>query len=170
VPLIVLIGPPGAGKSSVARALGKLIDLPNRDTDQLIEAKSGKKISDIFIEDGEAHFRNIEKEVVLAELKQEAGVLSLGGGSVMNEEVALELAKSRALVVFLDVGIANAASRVGFNRDRPLLTINPRQQWLSLMEKRRPVYESLATHTLSTDDQKPQEVALKIAEILGVRK
>jgi len=162
MPLIVLIGPPGSGKTSVGKALGKLLDLPVRDTDAIVESIEGKSISDIFLEDGEIKFREVEQNVVLGELERTEGILSLGGGSVLDPKVQEKLLNSSALVAFLDVGISNAAPRVGFNRDRPLLTVNPRQQWIALMEVRRPIYERLAWRKFSTDDLKPMEVAKEI--------
>jgi len=162
MPLIVLIGPPGSGKTSVGKALGKLLDLPVRDTDAIVESIESKSISDIFLEDGEIKFREVEQNVVLGELERTEGILSLGGGSVLDPKVQEKLVNSSALVAFLDVGISNAAPRVGFNRDRPLLTVNPRQQWIALMEVRRPIYERLAWRRFSTDDLKPMEVAKTI--------
>jgi shikimate kinase len=127
------------------------------DTDHLIEETTGKKIADIFLIDGEVEFRRIERDVVLASIKKEGYVISLGGGSVLDSEVETALSKM-AEVIFLDVSISNAAPRVGFNRERPLLLGNPRQQWISLMEKRRPIYERIATRRISTDNRKAHEV------------
>jgi shikimate kinase len=98
----------------------------------------------------------------------EVGIVSLGGGSVLNEASQKRIATAKE-VVFLDVSISNAAPRVGFNKDRPLLAINPRQQWLQLMEKRRPIYESLATMSVSTDNKKPDQVADEIIEAIEKR-
>ena len=164
---IILMGPPGSGKSTVGKYLSKELGLSFIDTDRLIEDKEGRSISEIFLADGEGGFRAIEKEIVLDVLKMEDCVIALGGGSVLDLDVQRELSEC-ADVVFLDVSISNAAPRVGFNKERPLLMGNPRQQWLQLMEKRREVYESLATRTVSTDNRKPNEVAHEIAQ--GVRK
>jgi len=161
------MGPPGSGKSTVGKHLSKELGLSFIDTDRLIEDKEGRSISEIFLVDGEGGFRAIEKEIVLDVLKMEDCVIALGGGSVLDLDVQRELSEC-ADVVFLDVSISNAAPRVGFNKERPLLMGNPRQQWLQLMEKRREIYESLATRTVSTDNRKPNEVAHEIAQ--GVRK
>ena len=160
---IILIGPPGAGKSSIGKNLAKKLEQPFCDTDQLIEEQSGKSIAEIFIDSGEAQFREIEKAVVLQVLQDRTGVIALGGGSVLDEDVQAKL-KRMSGVVFLDVSISNAAPRVGFNRDRPLLVGNPRQQWIALMEKRRPIYEKLAKITISTDNKKVNEV---VSELIG---
>lgn len=159
---IVFIGPPGSGKSTVGRALAQKLNRNFVDTDAVIEETTGKKIADIFLIDGEEEFRRIEREVVLSALQNQDSVISLGGGSVLDEDVQSALS-SLPEVIFLDVSISNAAPRVGFNRDRPLLLGNPRQQWIALMEKRRPIYERIATRTISTDNRKAHEV---VAELL----
>lgn len=162
---IILIGPPGAGKSSVGKLLAVELGRDFVDTDHLIETKSGKKISDIFLEDGEASFREFERDVVLSSLSEIDGVIALGGGSVLDPAVADELSK-KSSVVYLEVSISNAAPRVGFNKERPLLLGNPRQQWLALMESRRAIYESLAKLRVSTDNKKPKEVLAEIMDLL----
>ena len=162
---IILIGPPGAGKSSVGKLLAVELGRDFVDTDHLIETKSGKKISDIFLEDGEASFREFERDVVLSSLSEVDGVIALGGGSVLDPGVADELSK-KSSVVYLEVSISNAAPRVGFNKERPLLLGNPRQQWLTLMESRRAIYESLAKIRVSTDNKKPKDVVAEIMELL----
>jgi len=155
---IVLIGPPGAGKSTVGKALSKRLNLNFIDTDQLVEERSGKSITEIFLDSGEAEFRSLERAVVLESLNKTNLVVALGGGSVLDAEVQSQL-NGMGNVVFLDVSISNAAPRVGFNRERPLLLGNPRQQWLALMEKRRPIYESLAKIVVNTDNKKANEIA-----------
>ena len=128
---------------------------------------SGKKIADIFTDEGEPAFRAIEREVVLKALREEPGVVALGGGSVLDSTVNEFLQAASLPVAYLEVSISQAAPRVGFNKERPLLAINPRQQWLQLMEKRRPIYEALATHSFNTDNRKPAEVAREIADTFG---
>ena len=162
-PHIILIGPPGAGKTSVAKALSKRIGKRFVDTDALVEKKSGKKISEIFLEEGEPRFRELEREAVIEALSGDEEIVSLGGGAILDESIRKEIATS-GQVIFLDVSISNAAPRVGFNRERPLLVGNPRAQWLSLMEKRRPLYEQLATIAISTDNKKPEDVVTEILE------
>ena len=167
MPKAVLIGPPGAGKSSVGRQLAKLWECEIFDSDSEIERVSGKKIADIFTDEGEPAFRAIERDVVLKALREEPGVVALGGGSVLDSTVNKFLQAASLPVAYLEVSISQAAPRVGFNKERPLLAINPRQQWLQLMEKRRPIYEALATHSFNTDNRKPAEVAREIADTFG---
>ena len=161
---IVLIGPPGAGKSSMGRALVKELLLAFIDSDGEIEKSAGKKISEIFVDDGEPHFRALEVEKVKELLQEFEGVISLGGGAPINSEISQILGAASYPVIFIDVSIAQAATRIGFNKDRPLLLINPRQQWMNLMSERRPIYEKLATDTVSSDSKKPHEVAKIIVE------
>ena len=163
---IVLIGPPGAGKSSIGKALAKELNLNFIDSDSEIEKISHKKISEIFIEDGEPAFRLLEVDVVRKVLADFDGVISLGGGAPINKEIQEVLQDANYPVVFIDVSIAQAATRIGFNKDRPLLLVNPRQQWISLMNDRRPIYEKLASQTISSDNQKPNEVAKQISDKL----
>ena len=167
MPPIILIGPPGAGKTSVGKALAKKLALNFLDSDKVVEEKSGKSIPEIFITDGEPAFREMEKAVVIDLIENQDGVIALGGGSVMDLEVS-KLLLPMANVVFLDVSISNAAPRVGFNRDRPLLLGNPRQQWIALMEKRRSTYEALAKARVSTDNKKPVEVVEEIVKELAL--
>ncbi len=161
---IVLIGPPGAGKTSIGKALSKEIGLAFIDSDAEIERISGKTISEIFVDQGEAVFRKTEVETVTRILAEFEGVVALGGGAPINPEIQKVLLNSEYPVIFIDVSISQAANRIGFNKDRPLLMINPRQQWLHLMSERRPIYEKLATITVSSDNSKPAEVAKTITE------
>jgi len=149
---IVLIGPPGAGKSTAGKALADHLSLEFLDTDALIEQSTGKSITDIFVVDGEPIFRAIELEILASVLKSEGAVVSLGGGAPISDEAQALISKSDSHVVFLDVSLSTAAPRVGFNRDRPLLLGNPRAQWQALSDQRRPIYELLADQVIKVDD------------------
>ena len=166
-PRMVLVGPPGAGKSTVARILAGRWGLTPRDTDADVEEAVGRSIADIFIEDGEAAFRTLERVAVARAIKEHGGVLALGGGAVLDGETREELAGYRArggTVVFLDVSLAAAAPRVGLTGSRPLLLGNPRAQWKTLMDVRRPVYEEVSDLVVVTDGRQPREVADEIVE------
>jgi shikimate kinase len=163
-PRVVLVGPPGSGKTTVGQVLAELLGVEPRDTDRAIEAEQGQSISDIFMGEGEPRFRELERVEVATSLASHTGVLSLGGGAVMDPATAAALAGHT--VVFLDVGIADAAKRVGFDRSRPLLALNPRAQWTRMMETRRPTYERLATFKVQTAGRTPQEIATEIVQRL----
>jgi shikimate kinase len=133
-PVVVLVGPPGSGKTTTAVALAARIGVAARDTDADVEAVAGSSVGDLFVEHGEEHFRDLERAAVAAALEGHDGVLAVGGGAVLDAATRQRLAGRT--VVFLDVGIKDAATRIGLNRDRPLLLGNPRAQWISLMAQR----------------------------------
>ncbi len=164
---IILIGPPGAGKSTIGKQLARSLDSSFTDTDQIIEAQTNTSISQIFIDQGEPWFRKLEEEVVLRAITDIDGVLSLGGGAPLSIAAQEKIKSISHPVVFLDVSLATAAPRVGFNRDRPLLLNNPRAAWQELMDKRRPIYESLATQIVAVDGLTPKEVCARIIEAVG---
>jgi shikimate kinase len=163
---IVLIGAPGSGKSTVGHALAAHLQWPFIDTDDLIELKANKKITDIFVVDGEEIFRAMEFETLKEVLQESSAVISLGGGAPISPQAQDELRNSGSTIIFLDVSLATAAPRVGFNRDRPLLLGNPRAQWQALSDKRRPIYEDLATHTVKVDDMNVDEIVAVIESMI----
>lgn len=155
---IVLIGAPGSGKSTVGVALAAHLQWPFVDTDSLIELKESKKITDLFVENGEEYFRKVEFETLQEVLQEASAVISLGGGAPISQPAQDALMSSDSTIVFLDVALATAAPRVGFNRDRPLLLGNPRAQWQALSDQRRPIYEKLATQSIKVDDMTVDEI------------
>ena len=166
MPRLILIGPPGCGKSTVGAALAQKLIIDFIDTDLAIEASYGQKISDIFVDKGEEFFRDLEFKVLDQSLMKEDCVLSLGGGAPIAQRAQEILKTAKAPIFFLDVSLAVAAPRVGFNRDRPLLLGNPRAQWQSLAETRRPIYESLASFVIKVDAMSVEEVVNAIVSKL----
>lgn len=163
-PRVVLVGPMGAGKTTVGELLAHRWGVQVRDTDADIVAAQGREISEIFVDDGEATFRALERDAVARALVEHDGVLSLGGGSVLDEGTRELLAGHT--VVFLRVGLSDAVKRVGLGTSRPLLMGNVRGRIKALLDERTPVYESVATHSVDTDGRTPDEVAAEIEELV----
>ncbi|MGB5952737.1 MAG: shikimate kinase [Ornithinimicrobium sp.] len=170
-PVLILIGPPGAGKSTIGAAMAQRLGVDFLDTDAAIEAAAGRSISDIFVDDGEGAFRQMELEAVLDALDHHPGVVSLGGGAVMTPGItqALERAQHTGTVTFLNVGIADAASRVGFDASRPMLVINPRASWNRLMNARRPTYERLAHLQIDTAGRDVPDICAEIQSAMSAQ-
>lgn len=160
-PRAVLVGPMGSGKTTVGRRLAQRWGVSLRDTDHDIELSDGRSISDIFVEDGEDHFRALERKAVARALAEHDGVLALGGGAVLADETRELLAGHT--VVFLRVGLAAAVKRVGLGTGRPLLLGNVRSRVKALLDERTPIYESVATISVDTDDRSPEDVAAEVA-------
>ena len=165
-PIAVVVGPPGSGKTVTGLALAELLGVPFHDTDEAIVRQTGRSIADIFVEDGEAAFRALERVEMTRALDEERGVVALGGGAPVQPGAA-ELLEGHT-VVFLDVGIADASKRIGFDQSRPLLAVNPRASWVAMMTARRPTYETVATLRADTAGRTPEEVAAEVAGRLAV--
>jgi shikimate kinase / 3-dehydroquinate synthase len=166
-PVVVLVGPPGAGKSTVGRLLAGKLGVEFHDTDDVVERTAGTTIPELFRVRGEAHFRALEHDVVVAELAGHAGVLALGGGAVMDP--ATRAALRDHLVVFLDVDARQAVRRVGRSGNRPLLEGDPAGKFDALMRQRRAVYEAVATTVCVTTDRRPADVAAEILRTLAAQ-
>jgi shikimate kinase len=157
-PKVILIGPMGSGKTTIGSLLAQRLGLNFRDTDHLIEEQEGKTVSQIFLDQGEDAFRVIEKRVLREELLTDGTVLSLGGGAPISIDAQSALRAISSHIIFLDISLSTVAPRIGFNRDRPLLLNNPRGQWQTLMEARRPIYEAIADATINVDDKSEEEI------------
>ena len=157
-PAVVLVGPPGAGKTTVGQLLAARWGVAFADTDDLVEARAGRAIADIFTGDGEPAFRALERAAVTDALASHPGVLALGGGAVQTEATREALAGHP--VVLLTVGLAAGVRRTGLSTARPLLAgVNPRATFAALLAERLPVYRSVAVHEIATDDRTADEVA-----------
>ena len=157
-PRVILIGPMGSGKTTIGSLVAGKLGLSFRDTDHLIEEQEEKTVSQIFLDEGEDAFRAIEKRVLREELLTDGTVLSLGGGAPISIDAQSALRAIASHIIFLDVSLSTVAPRIGFNRDRPLLLNNPRGQWQTLMEARRPIYEAIADATINVDDKSEEEI------------
>lgn len=163
-PLVVLVGPMGVGKSTIGELLAELLGAPYRDTDADVVATAGKPISEIFFDEGEERFRELERHAVREAVAEHTGVLALGGGSVLDADTRALLAGHA--VVYLSMDVEEAVKRVGLGTARPLLAVNPRRQWREMMELRRHLYEEVARVTVATDDRTPEEIAREILDAL----
>ncbi|MGW5417192.1 shikimate kinase [Actinomadura geliboluensis] len=161
-PKAVIIGPPGSGKTTIGGALADRLGVALRDTDADVEAAAGKPIGEIFIDDGEDRFRELERAAAAAALAEHPGVVALGGGAVLAAETQ-ELLGGHT-VVYLKVGLSEAIKRVGLASARPLLVLNPRSQMRKLLAERLPIYERLGTVTVDTDGREPAEIVEEIAK------
>jgi shikimate kinase len=163
-PRAIFIGPMGSGKSTIGKAVASVLGLPFRDTDSIIEEREEMPVSQIFIDKGEEYFRAVEKRVLRDELLNDGSILALGGGAPISVDAQSALKVSSAPVIYLDISLASVAPRIGFNRDRPLLLHNPRGQWQTLMEVRRPIYESIANIVIDVNGKSQKQI---VKEALG---
>ncbi|WP_374202472.1 shikimate kinase [Nocardioides sp. CFH 31398] len=166
-PRVVLIGPMGAGKSTVGPLLAEAWGVGFRDTDADVETTAGRSVADVFVEEGEARFRALEREAVATALAEHDGVLALGGGAVMDSETRERLAGHT--VVFLRVGLTQAVSRVGLGSARPLLLGNVRGRLKAILDERAPVYTAVASVVVDTDDLDSAAVAEAVRDAVEVR-
>ena len=160
-PVAVLIGAPGSGKTSVGPLLAERLGTSFRETDADIAAVAGQPVSDIFIEQGEPAFRQLEREAAARALREHDGVLALGSGAVLDPDIQQRL--EGVPVVYLAVDFTTVARRMGLDRPRVVIPGNPRGRLRAMLEERRPLYEQLATLTVQTDDLDPDELAAEIA-------
>lgn len=163
-PVAVVVGAPGAGKTTVGTAVAGLLGVPFGDTDAVIVERAGKPIPEIFVDEGEEAFRALERAAVADSLRDFRGVLALGGGAILHEGTR-ELLREHT-VVYLSVDLADAVKRTGIDGGRPLLAVNPRATLRFLLDQRRPLYAEVATHTVATDGRDPGDIAAEVAALL----
>jgi shikimate kinase len=166
-PAIVVVGPPASGKTTVGTAVAAALGVPFRDTDADVEAATGTSIADLFVQQGEPHFRALEERAVATALAEHDGVLALGGGAVTSpatRELLVAHGRAGGTVVWLDVDVASAAKRAGLSRDRPLLAVNPRAMLRTMLEARAPLYAEVATLTVPTSARPVEDV---VADVLA---
>ncbi|MEV0114407.1 shikimate kinase [Streptomyces sp. NPDC050844] len=166
-PQIVLVGPMGVGKSTVGALLAERLNAAYRDTDADIVAAQGREIADIFVDEGEPYFREVERDAVRTALAEHEGILALGGGAILDESTRALLASQP--VVYLSMDVEEAVKRTGLNVARPLLAVNPRKQWRELMDARRHLYAEVARAVVATDDRTPEEVAQAVLDALELK-
>jgi shikimate kinase len=167
-PLLVLVGPPASGKTTVGTAVAEALGVAFRDTDSDVEAETGTTVADLFVQEGEPHFRALEERAVARALAGHDGVLALGGGAVTSAAsrgLLVGYGRTGGVVVWLDVDLPSAAKRVGLSRDRPLLAVNPRAMLRTMLEARAPLYAEVATLTVPTGGRQPGDV---VADVLAV--
>jgi shikimate kinase len=162
--VVVLVGTMGAGKTTVGGLVAERLGVPFLDTDHVVEGAAGKPVSEIFVDDGEEYFRELERTAVADALGSHGGVLALGGGAVLDESTRALLAEHQ--VVFLKVGLSDAASRVGLGVSRPLLLGNVRGRIKQLLDERTPIYSSVARFTVETDGLDAANVADQVIALV----
>ena len=163
---IFLIGPMGSGKSAVGRQLARQLHLDFHDSDVEVERRTGVDIPYIFEKEGEAGFREREREVIEALTQLQDVVVATGGGAILLPENRAWLAQ-RGRTVYLKTGIEQQLERTRQGRQRPLLyTDDPETRLRELMQQRAPLYESIATVTVSTDGRQVRAVVDEIVQLL----
>ncbi len=171
-PLLVLVGAPASGKTTVGTAVAELLGVPFRDTDADVEDVAGTSVADLFVQHGEPHFRALEERAVARALAEHDGVLALGGGAVTStatRELLVAHGRRGGTVVWLEVDLPSAAKRVGLSRDRPILGVNPRAMLRHMLETRAPLYGEVATLTVPTGGRPPEDVVAEVLAALAAR-
>jgi shikimate kinase len=168
-PIVVFVGPPASGKTTVGTAVAAALGAVFRDTDHDVEVEAGCSVADLFVNHGEPHFRTLEAAAVARALVEHDGVLALGGGAVTSattRERLVGYGRAGGTVVWLDVDLHSAAKRVGLSRDRPILGVNPRAMLRTMLETRAPLYGEVATFTAHTGGRTPEEITAEVIAVL----
>lgn len=164
---IFLVGPMGAGKSTIGRQLAQQLSMEFYDSDQEIERRTGADVGWVFDVEGEEGFRQREEKIINELTEKQGIVLATGGGSVKSRETRNRLS-ARGVVVYLETNIEKQLARIQRDKKRPLLQgVEPVRDVLeTLAEERNPLYEEIADITIHTDDQSAKIVANQIIELL----
>ena len=163
-PRVVLVGPPGAGKSTIGRRLASALNLPQVDSDSLMEQGEGKPCGELFTELGEQRFRELEAGYVARALAT-GGVVSLGGGAVLTESTRTLL--QTHTVVWIDVSAEEGIRRTAGDTSRPVLDAeDPEQRYRDLIIAREPFYREVAKHRVRTDSRPPQGVVAQVLSFI----
>ncbi len=165
-PRAVLVGLPGSGKTTAGRRLAELLGVAFADSDDLVAERAGRSVAQIFADDGEGTFREIEAAAIGQALAGFDGVLALGGGAVLAASTRQALARSGAPVVLLRAAVTTLRHRVGDGRDRPLLADDTATRLGELAAAREPLYREVATVVVDTERRRPARVAEVIASLL----
>src|SRR5688500_6275450 len=171
-PVLVLVGPPSSGKTTVGTALAGRLGVPFRDTDADVEAGTGQRVADLFIDLGEPHFRALEEQAVAVALEEHDGILALGGGAVLSavtRERLTAYTRAGGTVAWFGGDLASAAHRVGLGRTRPVLGLTPRATLRTPRAARAPLYAEVATVTVTTGGRAPGDVVDEVAAALPAR-
>ncbi|ADM43053.1 shikimate kinase AroK [Edwardsiella piscicida] len=163
---IFLVGPMGAGKSTIGRQLAQQLNMEFFDSDQEIERRTGADVSWVFDVEGEEGFRDREEKVINELTEKQGIVLATGGGSVKSRETRNRLS-ARGVVVYLETTIEKQLARTQRDKKRPLLQVDtPREVLEQLAQERNPLYEEIADVTIRTDEQSAKVVANQIIHLL----
>jgi shikimate kinase len=165
-PRVVLIGMPGAGKTTIGRRVAKLLGVGFLDADHAIVERTGRSIADLFATDGEVGFRTVEAEAIVEALATFDGVFALGGGALTTSTVRDTVAASGVPVVLLTASVRELARRVGDGRTRPLLAGDVSGRLNELADQRGEVLAAVATHTVRTDGLRREAVARQVAAMV----
>ncbi|MGX7679953.1 shikimate kinase [Jatrophihabitans sp. DSM 45814] len=163
---LVIVGLPGAGKSSVGAAVANRLGLPFLDSDDLVHEMTGRPVGEIIADDGEAAFREIEAAAILDTLIDFGGVLALGGGAVTTAAVRQELRDSAVPVALLTADQPTLVARIGNTQHRPLLAGDTAARLLELESQRAELYREVATISIDTSALSIDEVAAQLANQL----
>jgi shikimate kinase len=166
-PVAVIVGAPGAGKSTVGQRVAQQFHLPFVDTDHMVEEAAGMSVPDIFVQQGEDAFRDMEAAAVRQALQDEVGIVALGGGAILRDETRAALQGHR--VIWLDVNPTHASRRVGLNTPRPLLVGNVRGTLQRLMTEREDLYREVSTDIVETNGRSLADVVQSVCQLLEAR-